>query len=203
MTKPILALALLACAQGCGPKGLTLPSPDGGDQHFGPPLAHRPAALSCPSTRPAYDCGATAPAGLPVTCRLDSDCTDGMDGRCVGNGHDGCSCSYDRCSSDADCTAGTLCDCRDQWHYGSNGPNQCLSANCRTDADCGPGGYCSPSLDPTCGAFAGVTLWRCHTPEDSCVNDSDCARPDGGGIPFCGYRPELGHWACSATLCAG
>jgi hypothetical protein len=198
MTKYAVLFALLVWISGCAGNGL----PPG--KQFGAPLVHRATASTCPSTRPAYNCGQNAPAGAPFTCHLDSDCTSGTNGRCVGNGHDGCSCSYDSCATDADCASGQLCDCRDQWHYGSNGPNQCLPSNCRTDADCGPNGYCSPSLDPGCGAFAGVTLWHCHTPQDTCVNDSDCANLDGGfGQAYCGYRPDVGHWACSTTQCAG
>jgi hypothetical protein len=139
-----------------------------------------------------------------MMCNADSQCTAGTNGRCVGNGHDGCSCSYDTCSTDADCPSGQLCDCRDLWHYGSNGPNSCLPSNCRVDADCGPGGYCSPSLDSGCGLYLGVTGWFCHTAHDTCVNDSECAGLDGGfGAPFCAYHPEAGHWACSTTQCAG
>ena len=122
----------------------------------------------------------------------------------VGNGHDGCSCSYDTCVVDSDCKTGELCDCRSPWHYGDKGPARCLPGNCRTDADCGTDGYCSPSMDFGCGAYLGVTGWFCHTPADSCTNDSDCKNLDGGwGTPFCCYRPEVGRWACSTSMCAG
>jgi hypothetical protein len=186
----LLVLGLI----GCNGNGL-------GNKTFGVPLVHRATAGMCSSDRPAYNCGLMLG---PMTCTADSDCTAGAEGRCVGNGHDGCSCSYDTCVTDADCAANQLCDCRSDWHYGANGPNRCLPSDCRTDADCGPGGYCSPSMDPGCGRYFGVTLWRCHTPGDTCVNDSDCAGTDGGwGTPFCGWRPEVGHWACAVTQCVG
>jgi hypothetical protein len=170
------------------------------------PVVHRPTAPVCTSTtRPVYNCGQhITPQPPNVMCSLDSDCQTGADGRCTGNAHDGCTCTYDTCTSDADCAAGQLCDCRSTWRYGANGPNVCLTSNCRVDADCGAGGYCSPSLDPGCGAYLGVTGWYCHTADDSCVNDSDCQGLDGGfGTPFCGYHPEVGHWVCSVGQCVG
>jgi hypothetical protein len=194
--KSTLTCLLLFLVVSCGGG---LPGP-----HPSPvPLVHRPSAPTCPSDRPTYNCGEHV-TGPPVSCHLDSDCVSGSNGRCVGNGHDGCSCSYDTCTSDAGCPSGTLCDCRDQWHYGTNGPNQCLPSNCRVDADCGPGGYCSPTFSD-CGAYSGVTGWFCHTAADTCTNDSDCSGVDGGlfGTPYCAYRPEVGHWACSTSQCAG
>lgn len=165
------------------------------------PLVHRATAGACPTTRAAANCNVSTGG---ASCAADSECTGGTNGRCVGNSHDGCSCSYDTCSTDGDCTADQLCACRNDWHYGPDGPNVCLPSNCRVDADCGVGGYCSPSLDPGCGAYFGVTLWRCHTAKDKCVDDADCTNLDGGyGAPFCGYSPELGYWACSTTQCVG
>jgi hypothetical protein len=165
------------------------------------PLNHRPFAPVCPSDRPAFNCSLTGP--FPG-CHADGDCTSGVNGRCAGNGHDGCNCSYDTCTNDADCAANQLCACRNTWHYGALGPNVCLPSNCRVDSDCGPNGFCSPSLDPTCGSFIGVTGWYCHTASDTCTNDDDCAVLDGGYFkPFCGYRPEVGHWACSTAGCLG
>lgn len=193
-----LALALLVCAGGCG-DGRAL---GGGDMSGGRiPAVHRAVAPVCTDDRPAYNCNISAG---PAQCKADSDCTAGRNGRCVGNGHDGCTCSYDTCTTDADCKSTELCDCRSPWHYGPNGPNRCLPTNCRTDADCGPGGWCSPSYDPGCGRYFGVTLWRCHTPRDLCLDDSDCMNADGGwGMPYCGWRPETGRWECSVTQCVG
>lgn len=212
-----LALALFVVgAAACNESAL--PTPDqsalvdasydqGPDQAGRVPLRHRPQPTTCPSARMSYDCGLSGVGGAPERCKLDSDCTagPGTDGRCVGNPHDGCNCSYDTCTTDADCATGTLCDCRDLWHYGANGPNWCLPSDCRVDADClGGKGYCSPSLDWGCGAYSGVTGWYCHTPEDECTDDGDCASLDGGfGPPFCGYKPEVGHWLCLQSQCAG
>lgn len=167
------------------------------------PLIHRPTADACTATRAPFNCDISG-SGAPAECSVDSECTQGQNGRCVGNPHDGCSCSYDQCVTDADCGSNQLCSCRQDWHYGAGGPNVCMMSNCRVDADCGAGGYCSPSYDAQCGAYFGVTGWFCHTKKDECVNDSDCAQVDGGwSAPFCGYRPEVGHWACSTTQCVG
>lgn len=178
-------------------------SDGGGDGGGGKrePLIHRPTAEACPTSRPAYNCNVSGP---PATCSADSDCSAGTNGRCVGNGHDGCSCSYDTCATDGDCGSDQLCSCRQAWHYGDNGPNQCLVSNCRVDADCGTGGYCSPSFDAQCGSYFGVTGWYCHTEKDKCLDDRDCTGLDGGfGAAFCGYQPALGYWACATTQCVG
>lgn len=192
----VALIALGACTDG----GLVQPPPGK------TPLVHRAAPTTCTSERPAYDCNLMA-GGAPTDCKADAQCDDpakGRNGRCVGNGHDGCSCSYDTCTVDADCAAGQLCDCRSDWHYGKNGPARCLPGNCRVDADCGPDGFCSPSLDPNCGSYLGVSGWYCHTKSDSCVNDSDCQAVDGGfPTPFCGYKPEAGRWMCSTSQCVG
>lgn len=168
------------------------------------PLIHRPSADPCPSTRPPGGCD-IAGSGAPADCQADNDCTAGTNGRCVGNPHDGCSCSYDACTNDSQCASDSLCSCRQQWHYGAQGPNYCMKSNCHIDADCGAGAYCSPSFDSQCGAYFGVTGWYCHTTKDECVNDSDCVgKVDGGwSAPFCGYRPELDKWVCSTTQCVG
>jgi hypothetical protein len=167
------------------------------------PLQHRAAAGTCPGERPAAGCTAQV---FAMDCHADSECSDGTNGRCNGNAHDGCSCSYDECFTDAECPGGQVCDCRGAWHYGaSGGPNRCMPANCKTDSDCGPGNYCSPSLDPVCGQYLGVAGWYCHTDKDDCTNDSDCGA-DGSfqwSAPFCSYRPEVGRWTCSTSGCAG
>jgi hypothetical protein len=43
----------------------------------------------------------------------------------------------------------------------------------------------------SCGGIGG---YYCHTPQDQCVNDSDCA--DGGFFDVCAYDTSLGHWRC-------
>jgi hypothetical protein len=172
------------------------------------PSVHRASAPTCPADRPAS--GTAQSSALDsgyATCNVDSDCTAGVNGRCFGNGHDGWSCSYDTCSTDGDCASGELCSCRTSWHYGSVGPNRCLPSNCRVDSDCGPGGFCSPSVDAGCGSYLGVTGWYCHKPGDACMNDDDCAGFDAGLVPgappFCGYKQEVGKWACVQAGCVG
>jgi hypothetical protein len=44
------------------------------------------------------------------------------------------------------------------------------------DSDCASG-YCSPSVG-SLGTFYGIQGYYCHTPKDTCSNDSDCG---GGG----------------------
>jgi hypothetical protein len=73
-------------------------------------------------------------------------------------------------------------------------PNQCVPAACITDADCGPGGYCSPSIAPLCGN--GTDGYFCHTPDDQCDDDSDCA-----GYASCTWTEA--SWTCEAAHCAG
>lgn len=51
-----------------------------------------------------------------------------------------------------------------------------------------------------CGSFYGVQGYYCHTPADSCINDSDCDPSTGG---YCAFAPEIGYWACNHGECAG
>jgi hypothetical protein len=144
------------------------------------PLAHRAVATACPQTRPEPTCMHDAPGTRPVNggnCNVDADCTAGTNGRCVASAPFAgiCSvCSYDACTTDADCASVGTCDCR----FDFQGANVCSPGNCRVDADCGAGGYCSPSR-PTCLGYpeeTSATLgFFCHTPNDTCANDDDCA----------------------------
>ena len=109
------------------------------------PLQHRSTSASCPSQRgPRPSCVTTSCAS---TCSSDSQCIDGVNGRCfpweglVGPG----GCSYDECFSDSNCGARTPCLCRSS--STDNSANMCdVGGNCAVDSDCGPGGYCSPSV---------------------------------------------------------
>jgi hypothetical protein len=141
----------------------------------------------------------------------DSDCTQGTNGRCLpptGNGA-GYQCTYDACSTDADCGAGKLCLCGTTLGItGSDGTpmrsgNKCLPADCRVDSDCGPGGYCSPSYDTSCGPYSGYAGYHCHTTKDSCTTDESCGGSGNGGVPYCAWAPETASWTCSRTMCAG
>jgi hypothetical protein len=108
------------------------------------------------------------------------------------------------CWQDADCDdagfgAPGLCSCAPNTRHGfSASANICIPNDCRVDADCACG-YCSPTVNPNCGSFYGVQGYYCHTPQDCCVNDSDC---DGGG-GYCAYHTEVGYWTCGYGHCAG
>jgi hypothetical protein len=171
----------------------------------GAPADHRPEDVVCPEER------GPGSADIVMDCTLDSECTDGMNGRCISPNvvgpSGGSRCSYDACFSDADCPAGEPCKCRES--AASNAPNYCVTGgNCRTDSDCGAGGFCSPSLfhidssvdgQPTSGSGFASFGYFCHTPRDVCVNDSDCD-PSACELPSCasiacGYTTE-DRWDC-------
>jgi hypothetical protein len=106
-------------------------------------------------------------------------------------------CTYDACQHDADCKPGQACACHDTAKAG-NGGNACVAGNCRVDSDCGAGGYCSPSGDMSCVASVGG--YYCHTPNDLCIDDADCA--SGGFGAQCSYSTTHGRWECTTVpLC--
>jgi hypothetical protein len=159
------------------------------------PVNHRPDGSTCPQQRGpgTLTPGCDYDAGFGnATCKHDSDCTKGTNGRCVVPPYVplACSttCSYDECFSDSDCTGNVPCICRTSpTDYGAN---VCEGfSKCRVDADCGPGGYCSPSGVENCN-----TGYFCHTPSDACIDDVDCGH---GGT--CNYDPTAAHWRCSNT----
>jgi hypothetical protein len=147
------------------------------------PVAHRPTATSCPVMEPP---ASPSPCGMIGTgsCKTDSECSDGEDGRCVLSlPSANCSCTYDACFADPDCPGGGVCACS-----GSYSGNACVSGNCHVDADCGVGGYCSPVIAACSGAVIG---YQCHSQQDACVIDADC------GVGWeCVFFPNTG-WACS------
>ncbi|HSZ82865.1 MAG TPA: hypothetical protein VLA14_11315 [Polyangia bacterium] len=172
------------------------------------PAKHRASAAACSTDRPAGVCAVAVAAGTSAptpACTKDSDCTAGSNGRCLELGRvAACSCSYDMCTTDADCAqTGGPCACRPD-AQGVVAPtttssNTCLAGDCRVDADCGAGGYCSPSLG-SCGNYSGVTGYYCHTATDACVDDADCAAQGAGD---CRYNPTKKAWDCETTQCAG
>ncbi|MEP7051162.1 MAG: Dickkopf N-terminal cysteine-rich domain-containing protein [Pseudomonadota bacterium] len=95
-------------------------------------------------------------------------------------------CNYDECFTDSDCGQGSVCQCRDP--ADGNEANYCTKVNgCVTDADCGADGYCSPSqAHEWCSAF-----YVCHSAQDECLNDGDCAQE-----VHCDFDAGLQHWAC-------
>jgi hypothetical protein len=174
------------------------------------PLDHRASATACPRGRdaglgfPCPDSGASPLPGNP--CAVDSDCTGGNSGLCLcvpdlvpppsGSGpgmlYTQTFCSYDQCLVDSDCGPRVPCDCRVPNIFGS--PNVCLSAsNCAVDSDCAPPSFCSPSLvvaqTPDIGYF-------CHTPNDTCIDDSDCPVPGGPLRETCRFDATSAIWHC-------
>ncbi len=153
------------------------------------PVNHRPSDSTCPAQRAGGMCTGPSEAGA-VGCRNDCDCTAGKNGRCdpvgVGGPQPLPSCTYDECFDDSQCPAQLPCECRPS--ASSRDANFCLiGSTCRVDSDCGPGGYCSPSnYNEWCG-----TKYHCHTPQDTCVNASDCPAQQ-----FCDFDTMAGRWAC-------
>jgi hypothetical protein len=178
------------------------------------PQEHRASSEQCPQMRaPGSPCtdGGLPPLPAAMACNQDSDCTMGLNGRCLNvpvtlpsgptvepitGFYCGTDCSYDECLSDVDCPVGVPCACRFPSIYGS--PNTCLIASrCAIDAQCGPPGFCSPS--PVVGVADRAYFYFCHTPNDTCIDDSDCVSPPAG--PFepqglCEFDTASGSWSC-------
>ncbi len=159
------------------------------------PIEHRAVSSACPTVRLASSC-----TTFPGSCSTDAECTMGVNGRCSNTRREGCACTYDRCTTDSDCATGGPCACR-QGVMIYPGANTCLAGNCRTDSDCGGCGYCSPSFG-SCGDYAGVVAYYCHTPTDECTDDADC-RASGTVGAYCAYEPTVGRWRCSNSHCDG
>lgn len=106
-----------------------------------------------------------------------------------------CSCTYATCAGDSSCPTGQTCACAGSPYTGGS-DNTCVQGNCRVDADCeGGSGYCSPALNAnSCGSILG---YYCHTPNDQCVNDTDC-QDTTMGPQVCTYAPTDGRWECAA-----
>jgi hypothetical protein len=174
---------------------------DGASSAPGPtPRDHRPTPVACTASRPPGQPDANPPhAG---TCSADSDCTAGKNGRCnfslalATNG-----CTYDECAADSDCGASGVCGCRLDSNYGANA---CFHGNCKVDADCGARGYCSPSatdvsINCRTGLSPGSVGHFCHTSQDECTDDTDCA----GSERACIYSVDARHWVCFQERCTG
>jgi hypothetical protein len=133
-----------------------------------------------------------------VACHSNSECTEGRNGRCDGNPHDGYRCTYDQCYADSECGGG-VCACNGASRATNN---VCLPGGCRVDADCGASGYCSPTLG-SCGHYGKNVAYYCHTADDECVDDDDCSANASGQKGYCAYEKSIGHWKCSTSECAG
>jgi hypothetical protein len=160
------------------------------------PENHRASGAPCTDPAPPGNitCGADCPDTPFFQCGSDSDCTAGRNGRCIGPGGPARSyCAYDACASDAECTNSQPCACHGST-YANPWNNVCAPGNCRVDADCGAHGYCSPapSLGECSGRLAG---YYCHTPDDTCINDSDC---ETGKIST--YSTASKRWACDGPI---
>lgn len=152
------------------------------------PTAHRPEAASCVGVHAPPEPSGTSTRGA---CTKHADCTQGKNGRCIhgiGGAYNYYSCVYDQCDTDADCDPGKVCFCT------VSDAARCLSVGkCRTDADCGGGsyGYCSPSTGMDCGGYHTIDSYHCHTPQDTCIDNSDCT-----GTDYCNFDTYDGRWKC-------
>lgn len=172
-------------------------SPDVDGCRIPEPAVHRPASLTCDPTRPPGD--TPEDWGAPHGCESDAECTEGLNGRCTGNGRDGWWCTYDTCFSDSECNGG-VCHCDGGFRSGAN---VCKPGNCQSDADCGAGSWCSPTLGD-CGEYGGTVGWYCRTCQDECLHDSDCeGSGPWGGSGYCMFDRNVAHWVCGYQMCAG
>ena len=156
---------------------------------------HRPDAATCTSKLPregSADAGAgsapppandagpvasegTAPAPGPV-CTFDADCTAKALGHCEWPPNDGALnvgklCEYG-CLTDADCDAGSLCQCGDP-------VGTCVPAQCRTDSECGAGLLCAQAANYH--TYCPVSyVFSCELPSDSCRIDGNCTASTPG-----------------------
>lgn len=158
------------------------------------PDNHRAEAVVCDETRPPTEY-LPGPDDGEWPCTQDADCTEGNNGRCSAMPRWGWECTYDDCFDDSGC-GDTVCGCGADW--GSDA-NSCYGGNCQLDSDCGENSFCSPSFD-TCGYYSGVVAYFCHTPEDECLNDSDCTAEAEG---YCMFNSGGDRWVCGYSHCAG
>jgi hypothetical protein len=136
--------------------------------------------------------------GFIVTeCTHDSDCADGLNGRCSRRGAYS-ACTYDLCFSDADCPAGTRCACGVERQDG----NLCVSDLCGACAriDCAVSWGCEGHNGT--GSGGGVQSFECYTPDDTCHSDADCDTGEfctrGPGVR--GEQPDP-SWHCASPTC--
>lgn len=197
-----LALAALHCGGSTETPGTGPGDGGGGDGGNipGVPDKHRPTAPTCSMTRApeTVDAGG-ADSGIPGSCGVDADCTQGKNGRCspsTGN-RAGNYCTYDICFADGDCATDEACTCAPTG-------NQCVKSNCKVDGDCGPGGYCSPTVGGGCSG-TGVGGFYCHSASDECSKDADCkATSQDLQQKSCSWEPTSKRWKCLQTvICAG
>ncbi len=155
------------------------------------PAQHRGAPTACAPVASTSDAAAMA-------CSTSADCADSGVGGFFPAGCVGGVCEPYACLVDGDCGDGGVCSCSGStFGWSHTTANSCVAGNCRTDADCAPGAYCSPSYG-TFGPFYGIQGYYCHTCEDVCTDNSDCATCGG-----CILDPSVGHWVCGTSCGAG
>jgi hypothetical protein len=153
------------------------------------PAEHRAQPVVCGATNLYGDAGA-------LSCTTDADCQSADSGalgpHCL-QGH----CGLDECRTDGDCATGNSCVCGPDNGTGDRELfNVCVPSNCRVDSDCGSGGFCVPSR----GYCGGVTGMYCLTSKDTCSDPTtDCPCQANA----CVYAPQVSHWVCGSSFCAG
>jgi hypothetical protein len=171
-----------------------------------PPAQHRVQGATCSIDRTGGAGGAGGTGAEPELCN-GSDAGGGRGWVCTGLNaaccHDQANyaysqCAVDACATDSDCGPMNICVC--VAGTGACNRNYCLEGNCRTDADCGTGLYCSPSRNyPALCRSA----YMCHTPDDECIDDSDCNGGQSGvSLPYCAFDGTVMHWRCTSKLAA-
>jgi hypothetical protein len=152
------------------------------------PTANRPRATTCCYERPL----GSDPSAATGECTQHSDCTAGVNGRCLTAQSMTNYCSYDQCFGDADCSNNGVCSCDGD---GFGGANICVAGNCRVDSDCASL-QCAPSYG--CFVGAGPEGWFCRTENDLCASDADCSNQAFGRCAF-----DLGDavWRCDYGFC--
>jgi hypothetical protein len=158
------------------------------------PFVRRTVAPECVVGRASEPDTLTVPRGS--TCHADSECTDGLNGRCtvhyIGMGARINECSYDECLRDDHCGAGKACDCRtspESW-----GASTCVPATCRTDVDCASGFCARSSPVGLVDREMWLVGWACRSPGDECTKDSEC---NLGNTGACMYRRAASRFECS------
>lgn len=148
----------------------------------------RRAIVACPSLLPrATTCMGSAGGGQ---CAKDSDCTMSPNGHCDSEsgfgGPPGCLCQYG-CTTDADCSAGSICECADPIGH-------CVVAKCTSNAACAEGPCSTYESSPGCPS----QTFACQAAGDSCGGDKDC----GGSPKQCTVSNTTETRVCAGPMCA-